>query len=140
MRTIDIENVNNCINKLENWHNDLANLSIDNKLYEVYRSAIIKEFQIVINQSKQLLKKKLQQIDNVSDEDLQKFRYKDFFRRASECGLIDENLAKRWISQYYQELRNSAEHNYGILIAEKVIGFMSNFITDAKKLMEVIND
>lgn len=47
--------------------------------FKAYRSAIIKEYQIIIDQSKELLKKKLQRNNNIDEIDLQKYRYKDFF-------------------------------------------------------------
>jgi hypothetical protein len=138
MKNIDTEYLDKCIAKLEEWYADLEKLSTTEKTYEVYRSGIIKEFQIIIDQSQKLLEKKLLEKNYITNREKLGFKYNDFFRRASERGLVDESFTKRWAKQYYH-IRNNIEHNYGEDRAEEAINIMNQFIIDSKKLMEVIN-
>lgn len=138
MKNINTEHLKQCIVKLEKWHASLQKLSANDELYEVYRSSVIKEFQIIIDQSQKLLEKKLLRENYITSREKLGFKYNDFFRRASERGLFDEDLTKRWTKQYYH-IRNNIEHNYGEDRAEESIKIMNDFILDAKKLMEVIN-
>jgi len=80
MKSIDTNYLDKCITKLEEWCCELKQLSTTDKLYEVYRSSIMSEFAVIIDQSQKLLGKKLLERNYLTHKEKNDFVYKDFFR------------------------------------------------------------
>lgn len=103
--------------------------------YEMYRSACIKEFEIILEQSGKLLRKVLRPYFHTSKE-VDKLNFKEVFRHAVLRSLINNETCERWLE--YRDNRNNTAHDYGVDFAEETLILLPQFITDALELAEII--
>ena len=107
----------------------------NNTLYNVYRAACVKEFELVLGQSGKLLRKRLAAFF-ASNHQADRLVFKDVFRHAARHGLIDPEVVERWLQ--YRDNRNDTVHNYGEDFAETTLKILPAFVADAKVLVNVI--
>src|SRR5450631_4476547 len=99
--------------------------------YDMYRSACIKEFEIILEQGDKLLRKALKPYFH-SSEAVDKLVFKDVFRHAVKHNIITDEVCERWLK--YRDNRNSTSHDYGINFAEETLILLPQFIADATNL------
>lgn len=134
---IDVAFLERCIKALE------VSLEMLNKSdpadieYDVYRSACVKEFEIILEQSGKLLKKCLKPYFH-SAKAADELYFKDIFRYAAKHNLITLEESERWLQ--YRDNRNTTVHDYGAGFAEETLKLLPQFITDAKNLVRVIRE
>ena len=132
---IDTQYIVRCINSLEKAFDLLQQYDQQNTLYDVYRSATIKEFEIILEQSAKLLRKRLRVFFH-SNKAVDALTFKDIFRQAGKHTLLDINEVERWLQ--YRDNRNETAHNYGLGWVNHTLRLMPQFITDAKALVQII--
>jgi nucleotidyltransferase substrate binding protein (TIGR01987 family) len=120
---------------LDNAHSLLKAESPDTIEYDMYRSACIKEFEIILEQSGKLLRKLLKPYFHSSKE-VDKLYFKDLFRHAVLHSLITDETCERWLE--YRDNRNNTAHDYGVNFAEDTLVLLPAFIADAMAFAEVI--
>lgn len=103
----------------------------ENIEYDLYRSACIKEFEIILELSGKLLKKILVPYFH-SSKSVDNLVFKDIFRHAVLHSLVSDDSCERWIK--YRNNRNNTAHDYGENFAEKTFLLLTEFISDAKEL------
>lgn len=133
---IDTTYLQRCILALEKAYSNIEKYSEEEIEFEIYRSAVIKEFEIILEQSGKLLKKTLKPYFH-SPKAVDRLFFKDIFRESGRCGLLEVDEVDRWLK--YRDNRNSTSHDYGEDLANKTLTLMEQFIIDAKKLVEVID-
>lgn len=126
-----------CISTLEKAHELLLKANPENIDYDMYRSACVKEFEIILEQSGKLLRKVLKPYFH-SSKAVDKLYFKDVFRQAVVRSIITPQLCERFLE--YRENRNSTAHDYGVNFAEETLVLLPGFIADAKLLAEAINN
>lgn len=126
-----------CIDALDKAYSNLQKYSQDELEYDIFRSAVIKEFEIIMEQSGKLLKKVLKPYFH-SSKAADKLYFKDIFREAGLHGLLDVEQVERWL--HYRDNRNNTAHDYGEGLANETLAVMEQFIADARNLTKVIND
>jgi len=133
--SIDTEFLRRCLDTLEHCLEELKRTDPDGIAYDAYRAACVKEFEIILEQSGNLLKKVLRAYfaDNRRADQLV---FKDIFRYAAKHDLIDAEACERWLS--YRDNRNDTAHGYGKNFAESTIRLLPDFIADAKALADVM--
>ncbi|MBN8703234.1 MAG: nucleotidyltransferase substrate binding protein [Bacteroidetes bacterium] len=136
MHTIDTTYYNRCIATLNKAYAALITTNPTTIDYEIYRSACIKEFEIILEQSGKLLKKILKPYFHSSRE-VDKLYFKDLFRQAVLRSIISDETCERWLQ--YRDNRNNTAHDYGVNFAEETIKLLPKFIEDATHLSEAIN-
>lgn len=104
--------------------------------FELYRSACIKEFEIILEQSGKLLRKLLKPYFHSSKE-ADRLYFKDIFRHAVLRGLISAEAGERWLA--YRDNRNHTAHDYGVNFAEETLVLLPDFIRDAQAIADIIN-
>ena len=104
-------------------------------LYDIYRAACVKEFELILEQSGKLLRKRLAAFF-ASNRQADRLAFKDLFRHAARHGLIDSEAVERWFR--YRDNRNDTAHNYGEDFAEATLKLLPTFVTDAKTLADMI--
>jgi nucleotidyltransferase substrate binding protein (TIGR01987 family) len=104
--------------------------------YEMYRNSLVKGFEMTIEQSGKLLRKKLAPYFS-SKRELDKVTYKDLYRHALRHGLLEAQEVERWFA--YRDNRNSTTHDYGQAFAEETLTLIEPFIKDAYRLKEMID-
>jgi len=134
---LDTSFLERCVNALEKAYKELMKYDSDELEYDIFRSAVIKEFEIILEQSGKLLKKSLKPYFH-SSKVVDKMYYKDIFREAGTHGLLDIEEIERWFE--YRDNRNSTAHDYGQDLANKTLFLIEQFIIDARKLIKVIKN
>ena len=133
---IDTLYLKRCTSTLEKAYSLLQKADKEEIDYDMYRSACIKEFEIIIEQSGKLLKKVLKPYFH-SSKAVDSLVFKDIFRNAALHAIIDADTCERWL--VYRDNRNSTAHDYGLGFAEDTLLLLPQFITDAKALAAAID-
>ena len=107
----------------------------DDVMYDIYRAACVKEFELVLEQSGKLLRKRLAAWF-ASNRQADRLHFKDLFRHAARHDLMAPDAVERWLR--YRDNRNFTAHDYGEDFAESTLRLLPAFIRDAKALADVI--
>ena len=107
----------------------------DDVAYDIYRAACVKEFELVLEQSGKLLRKRLAAWF-ASNRQADRLHFKDLFRHAARHDLMDCEAVERWLR--YRDNRNYTAHDYGEDFAEATLRLLPDFIRDAKALANMI--
>ena len=134
---IDLTFYKKCILTLTKAYEGLINLSEKSVEYEIYRSATVKEFEIIMEQSGKLLKKVLKPYFH-SSKVVDQMPYKDLFRNAFYKGLLSEEECERWI--IYRDNRNATAHDYGENFAEETLQLIPGFLDDCNSFLKSIQN
>ena len=136
MAHLDTHFLERCIATIEKAFTELQQADPADITYDLYRSATIKEFEIILEQSGKLLKKCLEPFFH-SKKAVDKLYFKDIFRHANHHGLISVEETERWL--IYRDNRNATSHDYGKGLAEQTLPLIPQFINDAKQLVQIIH-
>ncbi len=134
--TIDTRFLERCIKTLELGLQQLNEYDRDDIAFDLCRSGIIKEFEIILEQAGRLLKKCLKPYFH-SARAVDELYFKDIFRQAGNHGLMTIEDVERWL--IYRDNRNDTAHDYGKGFAEQTLTLMPAFIRDAHALVDLIN-
>ncbi len=133
---LDITFLQRCIETLESALDKLQKHREEKDVvYDIYRAACVKEFELILEQSGKLLRKRLVDFYD-SNLQVDRLNFKDVFRYAAKHGLIDFESVERWF--LYRETLNNTTHNYGVKFAEATLELLPAFIADAKELAKKI--
>lgn len=135
MDTINTEFLERCLLTLEQSYTKLKESDLESIEYEIYRNALIKGFELTLEQSGKLLKKRLSPYF-ATKKALDRLNFKDIFREAHKHSLLEEESVERWFN--YRENRNNTAHEYGIAFAEETLNLMDDFIRDTNTLIQVL--
>ena len=137
MTTINTDFLTRCIGTLELALDQLQRHEPGEFIYDVFRSACVKEFEIILEQSGSLLRKRLRPYF-ASSRQADRLVFKDIFRYAAKHGLISLRACERWFE--YRDNRNDTAHLYGEDFAETTLTLLPDFIADAKELARVVSE
>jgi nucleotidyltransferase substrate binding protein (TIGR01987 family) len=135
MSQLNTDYFSRCIGTLERAFTQLQTFSSDDDLYDIYRAACVKEFEIILEQAGKLLKKCLKPYFATSKK-VDELTFKDVFRYAAKHGLLELEEAERWL--HYRDNRNETAHDYGEGFANETLLLLPQFIVDAYRINEVI--
>ena len=135
--TISTEQIRRCILTLRTAWNGLQQYEAGDVLYEIYRAACVKEFELVLEQSGRLLKRRLRPYF-ASHRQADQLTFNDIFRYAAKHCLISGDSCERWLE--YRAVRNETAHEYGEQFAERTLEALSTFIADAEELVDAIEE
>ena len=135
--SIDTTFLRRCIGTLELALSKLRGGQTDDFVYDIYRAACVKEFELVLEQSGKLLRKRLAAFF-ASNRQADRLTFKDLFRHAAKHGLIATDAVERWL--LYRDNRNNTAHDYGEGFAETTLKLLPDFIADAKALASVLEE
>jgi nucleotidyltransferase substrate binding protein (TIGR01987 family) len=133
---IDTTFYERCISTLENAYRLLQKADPEHIDYDMYRSACVKEFEIILEQSGKLLRKVLKPYFH-SSQSVDQLYFKDIFRHAVMRNIITDEACERWFQ--YRDNRNNTAHDYGVNFAEETILLLPQFIKDAGALATAIH-
>lgn len=103
----------------------------------MYRNALVKGFEITLEQSGKLLRKRLAPFF-ASKKAVDTLVFKDLFRHALKHSLLNEDEVNRRMK--YRDNRNNTAHDYGKAFAEETLSLMDNFLQDVYHLKDIINN
>ena len=134
--SIDTTFLRRCIRALELALGEIdEHKEADDFLYDLYRAACVKEFELVLEQSGKLLRKRLAAFF-ASNRQADRLVFKDLFRHAAKHGLMDADTVERWLQ--YRDNRNDTAHDYGEDFAVATLKLLPAFVVDAKVLADTI--
>ena len=107
----------------------------DDVMYEIFRAACVKEFELVLEQSSKLLRKRLA-VYYASNRQVDRLNVKDLFRDAARHDVIAIDAVERWLG--YRDHCNDTVRDYGEDFAEATLSLLPGFIHDAKSLADVV--
>ena len=126
-----------CVNTLEAAFEHLQAAAPSDSVYEIYRAASVKEFELILEQSGSLLRKRLRPYF-ASNRQVDRLTFRNTFRYAARHGLITVAACERWFA--YRDARNETAHRYGEEYAEATLELLPQFIADARELARVIGE
>ena len=137
MSEISTEYLQKCIATLEKSYEMLIQAQEGTIDYELYRNSLVKGFEMTLEQSGKLLKKKIAPYF-ATKKALDMLTFKEIFRQAHKFSLITEDEVKRWMQ--YRDNRNNTAHDYGQAFAEETLSLVKDFLVDVKELQKVIDN
>lgn len=137
MSEISTEYLQKCIATLEKSYEMLIQTQEGTIDYELYRNSLVKGFEMTLEQSGKLLKKKIAPYF-ATKKALDMLTFKEIFRQAHKFSLITEEEVKRWMQ--YRDNRNNTAHDYGQAFAEETLALVKDFLADVKELQKVIDN
>ena len=135
-RAIDTTYLMRCIGTLERALDGLGGHDGGDVVYGLYRETCVKEFELVLEQSGKLLRKRLRPWF-ASNRQADRLTFKDLFRHAAKHGLLPADACERWLE--YRDNRNDTAHDDGEGFAEAALKLLPGFIADANTLAAVID-
>ena len=137
MDTINTEYLHKCLQTLVKSYEMIKSVQEGSIEYEMYRNSLVKGFEMTIEQSGKLLRKKLLPYFS-SKKSIDTLSFKDLFRNAHKYSLMDEATVLRWFK--YRDNRNSTAHDYGRAFAEETLKLIDDFIKDVTDLENIIKN
>lgn len=137
MSEISTEYLGRCLDTLKKSYELIKTVEEASIEYEMYRNSLVKSFEMTLEQSGKLLRKKLSDYFATKKE-VDRLTFKDIFRYANKHSLLDESTVERWFN--YRDNRNSTAHDYGVQFAQQTLGLIESFINDVEKLKDMIDN
>ena len=137
MSKINTEYLQKCIDTVVKSYDFLKKSEAGSIEYEVFRNSLVKGFEMTLEQSGKLLKKKITPF-LVSKKAADMLTFKEIFREANKCSLISAEETERWMA--YRDNRNTTAHDYGESFAEETLKLIPDFLTDVQNLKKVIDN
>ena len=135
--SISTEYLEKCIETLERPYSLIKTVEEDSIDFEMYRNSLVKGFEMTLEQSGKLLRKKLEPYFS-SKKIVDNLTFKDLFRTANKHSILSEDEVNRWFE--YRDNRNNTAHDYGQAFAEETLKLMDNFLKDVRHLKEIIEN
>jgi hypothetical protein len=135
MNNTDTTYLERCISTLRKSYSLLQKANPDEIDYDMYRSASVKEFEIILEQCGKLLRKCLKPYYH-SSKAVDQLYFKEVFKQAVLRSIILPELCERFLE--YRDNRNNTAHDYGVAFAEETLVILPQFIEDAQTLAECI--
>ncbi len=134
---IDTTFLRRCIDSLEWAAQELeGHETREGFLYDTYRAACVKGFELVLEQSGKLLRKRIA-VYFSNNRKADRLTFLEVFRYAVKHDLLDCEAVERWYG--YRDNRNDTAHEYGEDFAETTLTLLPAFIEDAKALANMID-
>ena len=109
-------------------------------LYELYRNAAIKSFELSLETAGKLMRKACKAFGG-SPREVDKLVFNDVLRQSGKHGLLDLPAVERWLS--YRANRNNTAHDYGVAFADETLTLLPAYVRDVRalavKLQEVFD-
>ncbi|OHC12900.1 MAG: nucleotidyltransferase [Pseudomonadales bacterium GWC1_66_9] len=114
--------------------------SSEDILFDLYRNAAIKSFELSLETAGKLLRKALKLYAG-SPRSVDALVFNDLLRHAGKHGLLDADGVERWLA--YRANRNNTAHDYGEGFANDTLKLLPGYLADvralASKLQEVFD-
>ncbi len=135
--SINTEILERCILTLEKSYELIKKSEDDSVDYEMYRNSLVKSFELTLEQSGKLLKKRITPFF-ATNKAVDSLSFKDIFRNAFKHSLLSQEEVERWFE--YRDNRNNTAHDYGKAFAEETLTLIDSFLIDVKNLKRIIEN
>ena len=135
MPRINTDNLIQTVTTLELALEGLRDQEPGEPMYNVYRGACMNEFQVVLDLTASLLRRRLRPsfatIRQVND-----LTFRQVFRQAARLHLISLDECRRWLD--YRDHRNRIAHRYGREFAEQALTALPPMIEHARRIAQLL--
>lgn len=100
-------------------------------LYDLYRNAAIKSFELSLETAGKLLRKALKAY-SATPRSVDALVFNDVLRQAGKHSLLSSAEVERWLS--YRINRNNTAHDYGEAFANQTLALLPEYLTDVRQL------
>lgn len=136
--TLSVEHLQHTANTLEQAMIQLQQTPTeDSVLYDLFRNAAIKSFELSLETTGKLLRKVLK-LYTGNPKSVDQLVFNDLFRHAAKHGLLDDVEVERWLG--YRANRNTTAHDYGENFAEQTLALLPDYLVDLRQLAQRIQD
>lgn len=136
--TLSVEHLQHTANTLEQAIIRLQQTSEEDKvLYDLFRNAAIKSFELSLETTGKLLRKVLK-LYTGNPKSVDQLVFNDLFRHAAKHGLLDDVEVEGWLS--YRANRNTTAHDYGENFAEQTLVLLPDYLVDLRQLAQRMQD
>lgn len=136
--SLNVEHLRRTADTLQEAITRLADVAAeDNILYDLFRNAALKSFELSLETSGKLLRKALK-LYGGSPWEVDRLVFKDLFRHASKHGLMDEAAVERWFA--YRNNRNTTAHDYGAGFANETLRILPAYLQDVRALADTLEE
>jgi len=103
----------------------------DEVLYDLYRNAAIKSFELSLETAGKLLRKAVKAFGG-SPRSVDNLVFNDVLRHAGKHGLLDQAAVERWLRD--RANRNNTAHDYGVNFANDTLTLLPDYLADVRAL------
>jgi len=135
--SLNVEHLRRTADTLEQSILRLSEVDSADVLYDLYRNAAIKSFELSLETTGKLLRKALK-LYGGSPREVDKLVFNDVLRHAGKHGLLDITGVERWIN--YRANRNTTAHDYGEGFANETLKILPDFLKDVRDLALAIQE
>jgi nucleotidyltransferase substrate binding protein (TIGR01987 family) len=130
---LNVEHLNRTIATLEQALLAIAQhpASPDNVLFDLYRNAAIKSFELSLETAGKLLRKALKAFE-ASPRSVDTLVFNDVLRHAGKHGVLTSAEVERWLA--YRANRNNTAHDYGEGFANDTLQLLPAYLQDVRNL------
>jgi nucleotidyltransferase substrate binding protein (TIGR01987 family) len=112
----------------------------DEVMYDLYRNAAIKSFELSLETAGKLLRKALKSFGG-NPRSVDSLVFNDVLRHSGKHGVLDQAAVERWLT--YRANRNNTAHDYGVGFANNTLVLLPAYLLDVRamavKLQEVFD-
>ncbi len=105
--------------------------SADDVMFDLYRNAAIKSFELSLETAGKLLRKALKFFE-ATPRIVDAWVFNDVLRHAGKHGLLNMAEVERWLA--YRANRNNTAHDYGEGFANDTLRLLPDYVQDVKNL------
>ncbi|MEN9844300.1 MAG: hypothetical protein RLZZ612_2129 [Pseudomonadota bacterium] len=135
---LNVEHLRRTADTLEQAILKLADIQhSDDVLYDLYRNAAIKSFELSLETTGKLLRKALKLYAG-SPREVDQLAFNDVLRHAGKHGLLDAAGVRRWLA--YRANRNTTAHDYGAGFANDTLKILPAYLNDLRALAVVLQE
>lgn len=106
-------------------------------LYDLYRNAAIKSFELSLETAGKLLRKALK-VYAANPRSVDALVFNDLLRHAGKHALLDQAGVERWLT--YRANRNNTAHDYGEGFANETLALLPAYLADLRLLAGKIQE
>jgi len=130
---LNVQHLNRTIATLEQALLALAQqpATPNNMLFDLYRKAAIKSFELSLETAGKLMRKALKAFE-ASPRSVDALVFNDVLRHAGKHGLLSSDAVERWLA--YRANRNNTAHDYGEGFANDTLLLLPAYVQDVHSL------
>lgn len=111
--------------------------SADEVIYDLYRNAAIKSFELSLETAGKLLRKALKAFGG-NPRSVDSLVFNDVLRHSGKHAVLDQAEVERWLA--YRANRNNTAHDYGVGFANDTLTLLPAYLVDVRALAEKLQD
>ena len=133
--TLNVRHIRETLSTLEVALHAVERTAKADALYDVFRLAVIKSFELTIELIAKLLRKSLRAYGG-APQSVDTLTFNETIRYAGQTGMLDVDAVARWL--VYRANRNSTAHDYGEDFVTQTVTLLPAYLRDARALLDKI--